>query len=369
MLNQSERTRNNVHGGTCGCCTGLKKALVRLLRRCRKIFKRNTNTTIRQEDDLNDWVIIEKVSLGDWQEVQLPLILSEEREEHQGCSTEAQPLVLATERCNPAPPSLNLEEPVIEVEQQQDSCMQLAHHQDGDSAQWTIVCNKKTKKMKNKPPMKSVSVTAKAVAGKGKDKGKGKRHHHTSTTPSNKCRTLVAQSWLEDTVEVVLQVLPNMRRHVIGARGQTLQRLRQEYPSVRVSVPPPQDTVSREVVLKGFKSEVCAAAKDLTCHLQDVEKERRQAQVCQVVLEVAPSMRCHVVGFRGEALTKLAQEHPSVRVTVPFPTDTKTGTITIRGPPAEVSAVKDSIAARLQVVQQRQQRLARGRTPPGKVTA
>ena len=122
-------------------------------------------------------------------------------------------------------------------------------------------------------------------------------------------------------MEVVLQVLPNMRRHVIGPRGQTLQRLRQEYLSVRVSVPPPQDTVSGKVVLEGLKSEVPAAAKDITCHLQNIEKElreaaeRRQAQVCEVHLEVAPSMRCHVVGPRGEALTKLAQEHPSVRVT------------------------------------------------------
>ena len=190
---------------------------------------------------------------------------------------------------------------------------------------------KDKKEKKNKPHVETVSVAAKAVVGK--DKGKAKRHHHTSITPSNKCQFMVAQSWLEDTVEVVLQVPPNMRRHVIGPRGQTLQRLRQEYPSVRVSVSPPQDTVSGKVVLKGLKSEVSAAAKDITCHLQNIE--RRQAQVCEVLLEVAPSMRCHVVGPRGEALTKLAQEHPSFRVTVPFPTDTKTGTITIRGPPAE----------------------------------
>ena len=183
MVNQSER--NKVHG-MCGCCTGLKKAFMCLLRKCRKMFKRNTSiTTTSQEDDLNGWVIIEKISPGDWQEAQLPLTLSEEREERQGCSTEAEPLVPATERCNPAPSSHHLEEPVIaahlnlchqglhhfpqevmylgekgeslseecEVEQQQDSCMQLAHHQDSqaeqqddDSTHWNIVCTKKTKK-------------------------------------------------------------------------------------------------------------------------------------------------------------------------------------------------------------------------------
>ena len=62
-------------------------------------------------------------------------------------------------------------------------------------------------------------------------------------------------------------------------------------------------------------------------------------------------MRRYVVGARGEALMRLAQEHPSVRVSVPPPTDTTTSTITIRGlKAAEVTAVRDAITARLQVV-------------------
>ncbi|KAG0730501.1 hypothetical protein GWK47_028117 [Chionoecetes opilio] len=78
-----------------------------------------------------------------------------------------------------------------------------------------------------------------------------------------------------------------MRRHVIGPRGETVDKLCQQYPSLVVHVPPPHDTLSQEVVLQGLKSQVSAAAKDLTRHLQDMEaktreaaERRRQRQAC-----------------------------------------------------------------------------------------
>ncbi|KAG0720923.1 Vigilin [Chionoecetes opilio] len=159
-----------------------------------------------------------------------------------------------------------------------------------------------------------------------------------------------------------------MRRHVIGPRGETVDKLYQQYTSLVVRVPPAHDTLSQEVVLKGLKSQASAAAKDLTQHLQDIEaktleaaERRRQRQACEEVLEVAPDLRRHVVGPGGEALLKLAQEYPGVRVKVPPPTDTTTKTVTIRGPPAQVSAVKDRIVSRLQAEQQRREQLRQQR--------
>ena len=151
----------------------------------------------------------------------------------------------------------------------------------------------------------------------------------------------------------VIKVALHMRRHVIGPRGRTVQRLRQEYPTVRVTVPSLDDLLSQAVVLQGFKSQVAAAARDITLLLQDIESklreavERRQAQKQQmreVQMEVAPGMRRRVAGAGGEALIRLEQEHPSVRVIVPPRNDTTTGTITLRGPLAQATAVRDTIA-------------------------
>ena len=124
-------------------------------------------------------------------------------------------------------------------------------------------------------------------------------------------------------------------------------------------MPPAQDFVSCEVVLESPRGQVAVAAAAITSHLEDVEaklqqeEELRQAKKIRVVkLDVAPNMRRHVVGPGGETLRRLAQEHPSVRVMVPPPSDTHTGSVKIRGPRDEAAAVQNCLKARLQEVEQ-----------------
>lgn len=273
------------------------------------------------------------------------------------------------ENCVPASPLKSPTDPLIEEALHPSSHTQ----QEVDTGDWHLVCNKKKKNRENKTnthtqtPKAVVAPVPKATKDpkapktwtprKDKAAAPASNKHHAPDSPTSKCHTKVLYFWPEDKVQEVLQVAPNMRRHVIGPRGETIARLRREYPSVRVKVPSPDDPLSKEVVLKGLKSQVSAAAKDITSHLQDIEAklreaaQRRQAMVHEELLQVAPSMRRYVVGAGGEALVRLAQEHPSVRVAVPPPTDTTTTSITIRGPPAQVTAVKNIITSRLRVVQ------------------
>ena len=85
-------------------------------------------------------------------------------------------------------------------------------------------------------------------------------------------------AWAEETVRVILQVPPKRRRHVvIGPRGEMIRKLLcQEYPSVRVSVPPPLDSQCQEVTLDGLKSQVIAAARHITHHLEAIEAQLRR---------------------------------------------------------------------------------------------
>lgn len=191
------------------------------------------------------------------------------------------------------------------------------------------------------------------TASTGTERGKGRTQDRPKTfAPRQGSRGSVAQSWAEDIVTIVLSVSPDRRRHVVGPNGASLRELRQEYPSVRVSVPPPSD-LSREVTLKGRKSEVRAAAKAISSHLEVIEAQvrraaaQKQAQVTEELLQVAPGMRRLVVGHGGAMLRRLSQEHPGVTVTVPPPNDITTGTISIRGPPAGVAAAMRDIKARL----------------------
>ena len=171
----------------------------------------------------------------------------------------------------------------------------------------------------------------------------------------------VRESWREDSVKVVIMVPPGRRQHVIGPRGDTIRKLGKEYPAVCVTVPLPQDTTSRHVTLEGPKSQVTAAAKDITDRLEAIDTQLREAakryhgNSVRVVVHVAPNMRRHVVGPGAEEITRLAQQHPGVKVSVPPSSDKNSTTVTIRGPPDEVTAVQGYITARLHAVKRRRQ--------------
>ena len=223
--------------------------------------------------------------------------------------------------------------------------------EEDDGGEWRVV-GKKQKPKKSEavvtpaatPPLKP---EPQSVSGKAKEPRRGNKCHHRQEE-----RDRVRLSWQESTVKVVVLVPPNRRRHVIGTRGETIRQLQQQYPAVRVSVPRPQDLTSREVIVKGPKTQADAVALQITRHLQAVEERLRQAEQRRqerrrvvVKVEVPPAMRCHVVGPRGQTLRRLAQEHPAVRVTVPPPSDTRTATVTISGPRHEAAKVADCIRA------------------------
>ena len=161
-------------------------------------------------------------------------------------------------------------------------------------------------------------------------------------------------------MEVAVPVPPDRRRYVIGTWGETIRQLQHQYPAVRVSVPPPQDFTSREVIVKGPKTQADAVAHQITLRLQAAEEKLRQAEQRRqarktVVLkvEVAPHMRGHVVGYRGEALRRLVEEYPTVTVMVPRPSNTQTTSVSVRGPRGEADAVVERIKACVQAAEQR----------------
>ncbi|KAG0712345.1 Vitamin K-dependent gamma-carboxylase [Chionoecetes opilio] len=129
-------------------------------------------------------------------------------------------------------------------------------------------------------------------------------------------RIKVRQSWREDSVKVLLAVPPGRRRHVIGPRGDAVHKLRQDFPKVRVTVPLPQDRTAKHVSLEGPKSQVAAAAKDITGRLEVIEAqlreaaERRKKNRVKVVVDVAPNTRRHVVGPRGRGAHQAGSEIP-----------------------------------------------------------
>ncbi|KAG0728983.1 hypothetical protein GWK47_031297 [Chionoecetes opilio] len=102
-------------------------------------------------------------------------------------------------------------------------------------------------------------------------------------------------------------VPPGRRRHVIGPRGDTVQKLRKDFPNVArdgapaTRIAPPSTSAS-----KGPKSQVAAAAKDITGRLEVIEAqlreaaERRKKNRVKVVVDVAPNTRHHLVGPGGE---------------------------------------------------------------------
>ncbi|MPC68343.1 Vigilin [Portunus trituberculatus] len=194
-----------------------------------------------------------------------------------------------------------------------------------------------------------------SVSRKSKEPRRGNKCHRQEE------RNRVRLSWQENTVKLAVPVPPNRRRHVIGTRGNTIRELQQQYPTVRVSVPRPQDLTSREVIIVGPKTQADAVALQITRRLQAVEDKLREAEqrrqerkIVSLKVEVAPRMRRLVVGPGGETLRKLAQEHPAVSVTVPSPSDTQTASVTIRGPRLEAAVVADCVKACVQAAGQRQ---------------
>ena len=176
---------------------------------------------------------------------------------------------------------------------------------EGVSDTWMSVCNKKSKRDRKPPPSqaqtpKPLEVNTPQATSKP---AKTSRRRKTPVIYQDD-RAMVRQSWEEERVKVALRVPPKRRQHIIGPRGETIRRLCHQYPSLHVTVPSPQDTQCQEVTLDGLKSQVTAAARDITEHLEAIEtrfrKEaarRQKDQVHKVVsLEVAPR---HVVGIRA----------------------------------------------------------------------
>ena len=229
------------------------------------------------------------------------------------------------------------------------------------SGEWKMVCKKQRKNRKtvsdNKEDVKCVKASVKPKKTKKRVTSRSK------AVPGNTSGDQVRESWREDSVKVVMTVPPGRRQHVIGPRGNTIKKLRTEHHDVCVTVPLPQDTTSRHVTLEGPKSKVTAAAKDITGRLEAIDTQlreaakRRHGNSVRVSVDVAPNMRRHVVGPGGEEVARLAQQHPGVRVSVPPSSDKTSTTVTIRGPPDEVTAVQGCITARLHAVKRRRQLL------------
>ncbi|MPC53512.1 hypothetical protein E2C01_047406 [Portunus trituberculatus] len=193
-----------------------------------------------------------------------------------------------------------------------------------DGGEWQLVCKKRRGK-KNETVETPAAITSRkpepqSVSRQPKEPRRGNKCHRQEK------RDRVRLSWQESTVKVAVPVPPNRRRHVIGTRGDTIRQLQQQYPAVRVSVPLPQDLMSREVIVEEPKTQADAVVQQITHRLQaigeklrEAEQRRQESKRVVIKVEVPPNMRRHVVGPRGEALRRLAQEHPAVRVTVPTP--------------------------------------------------
>ncbi|XP_063857355.1 serine/arginine repetitive matrix protein 1-like [Scylla paramamosain] len=231
------------------------------------------------------------------------------------------------------------------------------HEEEDIGGEWQLVC-KKPRRKKNETVIQEAIKPSEPEPQRVSRKSKKPRRN-------NRCpqddRDRVRLSWQESTVEVAVPVPPNRRRHVIGTRGDTIRQLQQQYPAVRVSVPLPQDLESREVIIEGSKTQADAVALQITLRLQAIEENLREAEQLRqerkrtvLKVQVAPHMRRHVVGPRGETLKRLAQEHPTVRVTVPPPSNTRTTSVSIKGPRNEAAVVADCIMACVQAAGQRQ---------------
>ena len=147
--------------------------------------------------------------------------------------------------------------------------------------------------------------------------------------------------WKEEVAEATVAVLPSMRRCIVGHRGATLQEVHQRFAGVRVTVPPPKDTVTATVKVRGPKQQVAAAV----AHLKGL---LHQAEVIEARVAVAPHQRRHVVGHRGATVRELQQQFPGVSVAVPQAGDLESRCVLLRGPRSQVSGGEVFLKARLQ---------------------
>ncbi|KAG0716317.1 hypothetical protein GWK47_009985 [Chionoecetes opilio] len=77
------------------------------------------------------------------------------------------------------------------------------------------------------------------------------------------------------------------------------------------------------------------------------EESVRDSWKVEVDVAAAPHMRRCIVGPGGATLKKVQQEFPGVQVKVPPPRDAVTATVTVRGPPRQVTAAVERLKALL----------------------
>ena len=186
---------------------------------------------------------------------------------------------------------------------------------EGVTNTWMSVCKKKSKRDRKPPPSQAQTPKPLEVNPPQATTSKPAKTSRRRKAPViyQDDRAMVRQSWEEERVKVALRVPPKRRQHVIGPRGETIRRLRHEYPSVRVTVPPPQDTQCQEVTLDGPKNQVTAAARDITEHLAAIETQylRREAawrRQENQVYKVAPRRVVDIQAAQGRSV----RSRPSV---------------------------------------------------------
>ena len=111
---------------------------------------------------------------------------------------------------------------------------------EGVTNTWVSVCKKKSKRDR-KPQAQTPTPVEVSTPQATSRPAKNSRRRKTPVIYQDD-RAMVRQSWEEERVKVALHVPPKRRQHVIGPRGETIRRLCHAYPSVRLTVPPPQDT-------------------------------------------------------------------------------------------------------------------------------
>lgn len=110
---------------------------------------------------------------------------------------------------------------------------------------------------------------------------------------------------------------------IFGPHNETLNALTEET-GARINIPPPS-VMKDEIVIAGEKEGVLAAKAKIEAIYQDMEKK------CTAVsVEVPKSQHKYVIGPRGITIQEILQQ-TGVSVEMP-PSDTSTGTITLRGP-------------------------------------
>ncbi|MPC38168.1 Vigilin [Portunus trituberculatus] len=209
---------------------------------------------------------------------------------------------------------------------------------------WTVVSSRKKRRHKKVKALPALPERKPAVNEQAPRPPQARAAPHRKRQEgSAKQRALnsVRCSWQEEAAEVAVPVAPPMRRCIVGPRGATLQEVHQQFAGVRVTVPPPKDTVTTTVKVRGPPRQVAAAV----AHLKGLLHE---AEVIEARVAVAPHQRRHVVGHRGVTVRELQQQFPDVSVTVPPAGDLKSRSVLLRGPRSQVPGAEAFLQARLQ---------------------